>query len=560
MKKILSAILMIAMLATMMSVPAFASETDVAQIGETGYATLKEAVDAAEDGATVKLLMNTSGDGMKIQKNITIDFGGYMYTVTSAVGSTGTETNGFQLLAAKDDRKPYSVTFKNGIINVSNENIKMVIQNYCNLTLEDMVVDGNGSSVMEYVVSNNNGTTSFNGQTSIAAPEGAVAFDVYYWPNGGYGDVSVTVETTGNIVGKIVYSHDATVDDATAAEHSYIKVIKGSFTDLASAVKFAKDGATVKLAADVTGEGMKIDKAITVDFGGHTYTVNSAVGSTGTETNGFQILADASQNARNVTFKNGTIKVVDADEVTSENPVKFLIQNYCNLTLNNMTVDGTGSSVMKYVVSNNNGATKFIGNTNITAPAGAKAFDVYDYKENGYKGVSVSVETTGKITGIIEVDSRDNADATLTISSGTFTSEIKAEWVADGCTSMKNADGTYAVGKGASNENFTLTVDGGYHSDAKGETSDDYDIVFNVNSPYELKEGEHYGMFIYIPNATRGLQIENFDDELFNTVITGVPANAVLVVELYIYNSETILNYMTPFTITAGDFTKWLGK
>lgn len=216
---------------------------------------------------------------------------------------------------------------------------------------------------------------------------------------------------------------------------------------------------------------------------------------------------------------------------------------------------------MNYVVSNNNGATKFTGSTNIAAPESAKAFDVYDYSEGGYKGVSVEVGTTGKITGKIEVDSRTGADATLTIKSGTFTSEIKDEWVARGFTSMQNADGTYAVGEGVSDVNFTLTVDGGYHADSEGAESNNYDVVFNVNSTYTLKDGESYGMLVYLPGNEKGLDIRSFDDNsVFNTIITDVPNDASLVVMPYVYNETTIVKCMSAFAVMAGNFTKWLGK
>jgi len=68
---------------------------------------------------------------------------------------------------------------------------------------------------------------------------------------------------------------------------------------------------------------------ITIDLGGHTYTVSNlpTVGSGGTESNTFQFL----QNSK-VTIKNGSI--------TSET-TNFLFQNYCDLTLENVNVTAT---------------------------------------------------------------------------------------------------------------------------------------------------------------------------------------------------------------------------
>ena len=66
---------------------------DVAMIGDNGHETLKAAFDAAENGDTIRLLDNTSGDGIVVESgsNFTVDFGGFTYTVDGElVGSTGT--------------------------------------------------------------------------------------------------------------------------------------------------------------------------------------------------------------------------------------------------------------------------------------------------------------------------------------------------------------------------------------------------------------------------------------------------------------------------------------
>ena len=90
----------------------------------------------------------------------------------------------------------------------------MVLQNYCNLTLDNMVVDGtNLLGDGPYTMSNNHGKITINNST-ITAKEGGFAFDVFYWPDGGYGDgVSVTVNNS-TINGKI----EVTVDGTEALE------------------------------------------------------------------------------------------------------------------------------------------------------------------------------------------------------------------------------------------------------------------------------------------------------------------------------------------------------
>lgn len=172
---------------------------------EKFFDTLVEAVEAAEDGDTIYLHESMEGAGIGIfapdVKNLTIDFGGNTYTcVGPAVGSTGTQSQAFHLEKSADYTP--NVTFKNGTITAeTGKNVKMLIQNYCNLKLTDMNLIGTTDTT--YVLSNNFGNTVIDGNTSITATAGNVAFDVCY-ANGSYEDgVSVTVDTTGTITGII---------------------------------------------------------------------------------------------------------------------------------------------------------------------------------------------------------------------------------------------------------------------------------------------------------------------------------------------------------------------
>lgn len=130
-----------------------ADQTVVAKIGDVEYSTLASAVDAVKDNETIVLQGNFDGSGVQVAsgKKFTIDFGGYTYNVTDpTVGSAGTETNCFQLL------KDSTITFKNGTITTAATQGYILIQNYSNLTLEN--IDLIGSEKTEYVLSNNNGT------------------------------------------------------------------------------------------------------------------------------------------------------------------------------------------------------------------------------------------------------------------------------------------------------------------------------------------------------------------------------------------------------------------
>lgn len=209
MKKIVTLVVSLFLMCSFTSLATFAEGTDIiAKIGDNTFASLQEAVDSITDNTTattIVLQKDTEGDGVKVAsgKNIVFDFNGYAYTINNnTVGSTGTETNGFQLL------KGSTIIMQNGSLkHGGSESLKIMIQNYSNLTLKDMTVDGvaqGDDQACQYVVSNNCGALNLVGKTSITAPEKAVAFDVCvtgYYPEG----VTVTVDTTGDIKGDIEY-------------------------------------------------------------------------------------------------------------------------------------------------------------------------------------------------------------------------------------------------------------------------------------------------------------------------------------------------------------------
>lgn len=90
MKKLISLILAVLMAVTAFgSVGAFAavSENDVCKIGDTGYATVEAAITAAEPGATIALLKDTTISEVALSKNIVID--GNSKTLTSSETSKG---------------------------------------------------------------------------------------------------------------------------------------------------------------------------------------------------------------------------------------------------------------------------------------------------------------------------------------------------------------------------------------------------------------------------------------------------------------------------------------
>ena len=136
---------------------------------------------------TVVVLSNDVSDisGVKTRAgaDLTMDFNGNTATIATPVGSSGTETNGMQLL------KGSTVLLKNGTFAPANNRVKMLVQNYSNLTLQDFTLDAHDATQVGYVLSNNNGDVLITGETNILAADGKRAFDAYYWQKQGYKEV-----------------------------------------------------------------------------------------------------------------------------------------------------------------------------------------------------------------------------------------------------------------------------------------------------------------------------------------------------------------------------------
>ena len=233
--------------------------------------------------------------------------------------------------------------------------------------------------------------------------------------------VTILNSTVGSTTGNGITIIGSTVGDTPTTElGGKVALVNGKgYATLQAAVDAVTtdEETTVTLLCGASGNGVQVPSGrnIIFDLGGFTYTIaGDTVGSSGTETNGFQLLRDS-----NITFKNGTITSTKA---------KILIQNYSNLTLDGVTLNGAqleGSA--PYTLSNNFGDT-VIKDSTIIAGEGGYAFDVYYWPSNGYTdGVSVTVEGNSVIDGDVQYGSDDSKTdevakkATLAITSGTFT-------------------------------------------------------------------------------------------------------------------------------------------
>ena len=233
-------------------------------VGGKTYETLGKAIKEAKAGDTIYVLKDipdAAGIAVPSGKDFTIDFVGNTYTLKDpGAGSAGTETNGFQFLMNS------TITLKNGTVRIAEDttSIKRIIQNYADLTLEDMHFFAAHQAAGENcALSFNNGSIIFKGDTDIVTTsDEAIAFDVYEF--GDYPSSSVTFDEsyTGTINGKIMYdstnanTHKLTIqgngtfgaieatERAAEAAKSGIKVTSGHFAEqvdedyLADSVKF----------------------------------------------------------------------------------------------------------------------------------------------------------------------------------------------------------------------------------------------------------------------------------------------------------------------------------
>ena len=400
-----------------------------AKVGENYYKTLAEAVAAAEADATVELRKDATGAGLVIDKNLTIDFGGKTYTVNRTVGSTGTTTLGFQIL------KDNNVTLKNGTLTSTaavegSKEVKMLVQNYANLTVDNMQLVDATEHIL-YVLSNNSGNVNIVNGSVISSD--AVALDACKYASyaapvvtvaegatvNGNVEVSATLNMNGTLNGSILINGAAGVVKgaevlnvtSTVADYELVyadgaysvvekfyaaKVGEQKYETLAAAVEAAEAGATVVLLNDATGAGVVINKNLTIDFNGKTYTANAGVGSAGTQTLALQIL-----KGNNVTLQNGTL--------TSEGEnIKMLINNYADLTVNNMQLVDATDHIL-YVLSNNSGTVNIINGSVISSDA--VALDACKYAS--YAAPTVNVAEGVTVNGNVEVSATLNMNGTL---------------------------------------------------------------------------------------------------------------------------------------------------
>ena len=445
----------------------------VAEINGVYYETIDAALKALTDGATLKFLNNVTVaepwdcrlNGAKITAaNVTIDGNEKTLKLTGAVDDKNWNT----VFRFEGD----NATVKDLTVDASEAtDVQRGISAKLSITVDNFKFIGNGNKYgvifgegagdaianvvatvtnsefvnSSYGVSDNRnaqdaknvtvtGNKFQNSNVLVSASE-----KVYFnnnVMNGGGVNITSHSNASNVVVNAADNTLDATQDNMITTNPAKQNVQDGFATPVATsnnvyyltlpdAIEKAAANATITLLNSVEGAGAVINKSVTIDFGGYTYSFNEGVGSGDLTSNGFQILKD-----NNVTLKNGILNV-NADDAAE---FYTIIQNYANLTVENMTLDGTNLDKWSrtdgdsYVLSNNSGNVVIKGDTHIVAnDEGDKAFAFDACKYQSYVAPVVTVETTGHIAGLIE------STATIVIKNGTYTMDVTG-WCADGLT------------------------------------------------------------------------------------------------------------------------------
>ena len=439
-------------------------ENPVAEIKSTGeeFETLAGAIAAAKDGDTVELLTDAT-----VMKRILLD--GKNLTI---------DTNGCSVTYSGDAANTQAIIDLYG-------NSEVTITGDGAFTIDNNYLEYNGIGYTFRIYGNSRLTiengTYYAGLTCVQAADNAIAYieggdfsastdwnDVYWLLNlidnsqakfvvtgGSFENFDPANSKTENPVANFCaegYISTSTTDEkntiytvvALDEENSVAKVTGSGkttyFETLPKAVAAAKDGETVTLLKDASGDGVVVPSGsnIVIDFAGYTYDIDgTTVGSTGTETNGFQLLKNST-----IEFRNGTL---------TSSKAKILIQNYSNLTLKDMTLEG--GPVTQYIISSNYGDV-IAENISIDGSygPGMVAIDLMHWLNESYKDKAPTLvlrnTDANTISGSIEVYCYGTGAGTcaekpqLTISGGYFTAD-PSDYVADGYTVLPSDKSGY---------------------------------------------------------------------------------------------------------------------
>lgn len=250
-KRLLSAFMALALCLTLLPAPAWAAEADApegeaAQIGETVYSTLPEAVNAAQDSDTIKLLADYktaegAGDkeesGLTITKSVTLDLNGHgmddfrvvqvndagetlpsgnLTVEDTSAKKTGKVTGTIELLAGK-------LTINGGTIGDGRDGVSIENGN--------LIVNG---GAIDYLYGSNSGTVTINGGT-VKNARFSEGFEITVTGGSGHTGLWDVSEGTWNISGGafegVIFLTASPAKNATISGGTFRKITRKILRD-----------------------------------------------------------------------------------------------------------------------------------------------------------------------------------------------------------------------------------------------------------------------------------------------------------------------------------------
>ena len=366
------------------------------------------------------------------------------------------------------------------------------------------------------------------------------------------------------------------------------------------------EGATITLLKNVSGKGLRfMENDMVFDLNGHTYTIEEATGSQGTNTSGFQIRPEVTTN---VIFKNGKIQVSEGTHVV------WMFNCYAtDFIVENVTVD-CSNMAWSYgeqcyvVVSRDGDNVQFTGTTKVENFNSTVAGNAYDVGGTMTIGDNVTPGGTINLSVGATLTAREGLDVVVTeenygvvYNDGVYSTikyfakigDVYYATLAEAFAAAQNGDevvvlqsGTYALSTSGKNITITGKVSGVVFENIGAKNMGGANVTFNnvtftyaENSTY--KGLQHSGNLVY-NNCTFNGQVflygnkETFNNCTFNTTdsnnynvwtygakdvaFNGCTFNSAGKSVLIYAEDATLINYVTVTACTFNASTAVDGK
>ncbi len=422
------------------------------------------------EGATITLLKDVSGKGMRFMENgMIFDLNGKTYTISDATGSTGTNTSGFQIRPEVTT----NVIFKNGKIQVT-EGTHVVWMFNCYATdfiVENVTVDCSNMAwsygeQCYVVVSRDGDNVQFTGTTKVENFNSTVAGNAY--------NVGGTMTIGDNVTpgGTINLSVGATLTareglDVVVTEENYGVVYNNG---VYSTIKYyARIGNEYYASLDEAfAAAQNGDEVVVLQSG--TYALNTS-GKNITITGNvsgvvFENIGAKNMDGANVTFNNVTFTYAENSTYKGLQHSGNLVYNNCTFngqvflygqseTFNNCTFnteDSDNYNVWTY-------SAKKVAFNECTFYSAGKSVLIYAESASIFNNVTVkdcTFEASAAVDGkaAIEMDSSLTSGINLTISNTTATGFGSGNVSGNSLWNNKKGNAT------AANNDITVVVDG----------------------------------------------------------------------------------------------------